>query len=89
MKSLNRPKNKGQAQLAITIATMAVVLIVVTIVIAQLITSLGTGTGLTGQGLAAFNNITNYTWTGILLTAIGIIVVAGFGLIGLMLFRRK
>lgn len=78
--------NKGQADLAINIATLAVVLVVVVIVLGQLTGSLGTG--LTGAALAAYNNVTGYAWTGIQLTAIGIIIVAGFGLIGMMIFRR-
>jgi len=81
--------NRGQAQLAITIATIAIVLLVVTIVLAQLLPVLTDSTSSSTQAAMAAGNITNYTWTGILLTAIGIIVVAGFGLIGLMLFRRK
>lgn len=79
-------KSKGQAQLAMTIATMAIVLVVVVIVLGQLTANLGTG--LTGAALAAYGNVTAYTWTGIQLVAIGIIIVAGMGLIGMMLFRR-
>jgi hypothetical protein len=78
--------NKGQADLAITIATLAVVLVVVVIVLGQLTANLGNG--LTGNALAAYGNVTSYAWTGIQLTAIGIIIVAGFGLIGMMMFRH-
>lgn len=73
--------------LAITIATMAIVLIVVVIVIANLTTNLSAG--LTGAGLAAYNNVTYYTWVGLQLVAIGLIIVAGMGLIYLMLGGRR
>ena len=79
-------KNKGQANLAMGIATMAIVLVVVIIVIGQLTTNLGTG--LTGASLAAYNNVTGYTWTGIQLAAVGIILIAGMGLISMLAFRR-
>jgi len=76
-------RNKGQANLAIAIATTAIVLFVLVIVLGQL-TGLSTTVGLTGAALAAFNNVSSYTWTGTTLVAIGIIVLAGMGLISMI-----
>ena len=73
-------KKKGQAAagMAITIATMAIVLVVVVIVVGNLTANL---TVPAGSATAAYNNVTYYTWQGLTLVAIGIILVAGMGLI--------
>lgn len=82
-------KNKGQAQLVLTIATTAIVLIVLVLVLGQLLTTATTAAGATTSAAGmAVGNISYYTWTGVTLVAIGLILVAGMGLIGMMLLRR-
>ncbi len=68
------------------IATTAIVLIVVVIVIGVLTANLSVG--LTGAALAAYNNVTNYVWIGLTLVAVGIIILAGMGLVSMMMTRR-
>lgn len=81
-------KKKGQssADIAMGIATMAIVLVVVVIVLGQITDSLNVG--LSGAALAAYGNVTGYAWVGIQLAAIGIIIVAGMGLISMMIGRQ-
>jgi hypothetical protein len=89
-------KDKGQADLAITIASTAIMIIVVVLVLGQLLpiggTSVGgqnsTGYAANAAAYAAWSNVSAYTWTGVQLGAIGLIIVAGFGIIGLMMFRH-
>jgi len=76
-------QNRGNAaaQMGITIATVAVVLIVCTVVLGQLFTTatdMASVTSATGMAVA---NVSLYTWQGITLVAIGIILMAGMGLI--------
>lgn len=72
--------------MALTIAAMAIGLYVVAIVIGKLDTL---NTGLTGNALAGFNNVSQYTWIGITLGAIGILVYAGMSILGYFGMQRR
>lgn len=70
---------KGQVGTTFTLVMMAIALFVASIVIGEL-SSLNTG--LTGAALAGFNNVTYYTWVGLRIGAIGILVYAGMNMFG-------
>lgn len=83
-------KKRGQAAagMAISIATVAVVLIVVTVVLGQLFNTAASSTASSTVATAAYNNITYYTWQGLTLVAIGLILMAGMGLIFMLTMKR-
>ena len=78
-------KNRGNAaQMAITIATVAVVLIVCTVVLGNLFTTATSSTASSTVATQAMNNVSYYTWQGIVLVSIGLLLIAGMGLIALL-----
>lgn len=79
---MKKLKNRGQGGLAMAIASGAVVLIVVVIVLGSFFNSVGDN--LDAPATAALGNVTNYTWIAVGLVAVGLVIVGGFGLLGLM-----
>ena len=79
-----RMRNKGGGNLAIAIATVAIVLFVTTIILGSLFNT-GTSTlSSNTAALATFNNVSNYVWTSTTLMAIGVIVLAGMGVVAMI-----
>jgi hypothetical protein len=82
-------RNRGNAGFAIAIATTAIILIVIVIVLSNMVpvavTAGGSTTSTAGLAIA---NISGYIYQGVVLVAIGVIIVAGLGLISYLGLRR-
>lgn len=72
--------NAGHVGIVVTIAATAISLYVVTVVIGKMST-LSTTLGLTGTSLAGFNNVTDLTFAGLNIAAVGLLVIAGVGIL--------
>jgi hypothetical protein len=82
--------NSANMGVVVTIAATAISLYVVTVVIGKMST-LSTTLGLTGTSLAGFGNVTDLTFAGLQIAAVGILVIAGVGILSYfgMGFGRK
>lgn len=87
---MKNPKDKGMVDgggLAISIATTAIVLIVSVLVITQVVSVGDTAVATSTTARVAEGNISNYIWTGVTLVSIGLVLVAGMGLVYYMMRR--
>jgi len=82
--------NRGMADQAIAIASTAIIIVVVVLVSAQLLATATSvsGSSTTSQAAYAIGNVSNYVYTGLPLLAVGLIVMAGMGLVGYLTMKR-
>lgn len=80
---MKKLQNRGQGALATAVGSTAIILVITVIVLGTLFTSAGT-IATTTRATAAIGNVTNYTWIAVGLVSVGLVIIGGFGLLGLM-----